>query len=173
LKPKILITGRPGVGKTTLVQKLLARGGPIAGGFFTEETRLRGRRVGFRVKDVHTGAEGVLSHADAPGGPRVGKYRVDLASFERIGVNALRQALGRPGVVVIDEVGKMELFSKPFQAAVAEVMDSDHPVLATVPVHRHPFLEALRRRSDVELIEITTSNRDELPQRLAAVLGIS
>lgn len=173
MKPKILIIGRPGVGKTTVVQKLLAQAGPVAGGFFTEEILLRGRRLGFGVRDIHTGAEGVLSHVDTPAGPRVGKYRVDVGSFERIGVNALHEALGRTGVVVIDEVGKMELFSKAFQDAVSEVMDSDHPMLATIPVHRHPFLEALRQRSDVTLIELTTSNRDELPQRLAAMLGSS
>lgn len=173
MRKKILITGRPGVGKTTVIRKFLAGAGSIAGGFLTEEIRQSGRRVGFRVEDVHDGTEGILAHADYDSGPRVGKYRVDVAAFESIGVKALSEALHRRGTVIIDEIGKMELCSEAFQQAVTEVMDSDHPVLATIPIHRHPFLVKLRRRGDVTLIELTTANRDELPLRLLELLDVS
>ena len=160
VRKKILITGRPGVGKTTVIRKFLAGASSIAGGFLTAEIRQSGRRVGFRVEDVHDGTEGILAHADYGSGPRVGKYRVDVAAFERLGVKALSEALRRRGTVIIDEIGKMELCSEAFQQAVTEVMGSDHPILATIPTHRHPFLEKLRRRGDVTLIELTTANRD-------------
>lgn len=170
---KILLTGRPGIGKTTIVRKLVAMARPIAGGFLTEEIRVGGRRVGFRVTDIHYNAEGVLAHVDCKSASRVGKYGVDVATFERVGVGALRDALDRPGAVIIDEIGKMELFSDALPGVVTQVMDSDHPVLATIPVHRHPFLTALRQRSDVTTIEVTAASRDDLPDHLVAMLGLS
>ena len=173
MNDKILIRGRPGVGKTTIIRKVLTMAKPIAGGFLTEEIRQRRRRVGFGVRDVHFGLEGVLAHVDHKGAPRVGKYGVDVASFERVGVGALRDSLDRPGVVIIDEIGKMELFSKPFQDVVTQVMDSDHPVIATIPAHRHPFLTSLQQRGDAVVVEATMENRDDLPDHLIAMLGLS
>ena len=168
---RILITGRPGVGKTTLVKNTLALLSPIAGGFLTREIRRQGQRVGFLVMDIHTGREGILAHRDHKGGPRVGKYGVDVPAFERVGVRALHEALDRKGCIVIDEIGKMELYSMVFADVVTEVLDSRHPVLATIPVHRHPFLDALRRRSDVRLLEVAAANRDRLPEQIAVLLG--
>ena len=167
---KILITGRPGIGKTTVIQKVLERVKPVAGGFFTEEIRERGNRLGFRVRDIHTGKEGILAHVEHRGGPRVGKYGVDVDSFEQIGVAALVEAMRREGCVVIDEIGKMELCSKAFREAVGKLMDSEHPVIATIAAHDDPFLNALRSRPDVELVEVTASNRDELAGRIIAVI---
>ena len=168
---RILLTGRPGVGKTTLVRQVVAAGVPVAGGFLTEEIRKGGRRLGFRVRDVHSGREGILAHVDRKGGPRVGKYGVDVASFDRIGVGALRGALGRAGCLIIDEIGKMELCSQAFREAVAAAMDSDRAVVATVPIYGLAFVDELKRRPDVILIEITRSNRDALPARVMELLA--
>ncbi len=173
LGAKLLLTGRPGCGKTTVIEKTVGRLGRIAGGFSTREIRVKGRRVGFLVTDLHTGKEGVLAHVNRKGPPRVSKYGVDLSEFERIGVEALHDALRRDGCIVIDEIGKMELFSQAFQHAVTGVIDSDHPVLGTIASFRHPFLSTLRRRDDVEIIEVTTSNRDGLPDQLLAMSGFS
>lgn len=171
LRPsKILVQGRPGVGKTTLIRKVVAAGIPLAGGFLTEEIRQSGRRVGFRVEDIHSGEEGVLSHVNRKGRPRVGKYGVDVASFDRIGVGALREAMRRPGCIIVDEIGKMELFSEAFREVVTAVMDSENPVLGTIPIYRHPFLDGLRERDDITVIEVTHSNRDTLPPRLVELL---
>jgi len=170
---KILITGRPGVGKTTVIRKVIAAGIPLAGGFTTEEIRDGDRRVGFRVRDIHSGQEGILSHVDRKGTPRVGKYGVDVASFDRIGVNALRESLARRGCVIIDEIGKMELCSRALPDAVAAAMDCELPVLATIPIHQHPFLAGLRERKDVTVVEVTASSRDALPARLVELLGFN
>jgi len=153
-----------------VIRRVLAAGVRLAGGFVTEEIRRGGRRLGFRVEDLHSGAEGILAHVDRKGKPRVGKYGVDVASFERVGVQALREAMPRDGCVIIDEIGKMELCCKAFGEAVAVAMDSDHPVLGTIPIHRHPFLDALRQRPDVTLIDVTHASRDELPARLVELL---
>ncbi len=170
MNSNILLTGRPGVGKTTIVRRLLALVEPIAGGFLTEEIRQAGRRLGFRVRDVHGGAGAVFAHLDRKGAPRVGKYGVDVDTFRRIGVRAIREALSRAGLVVVDEIGKMELLCEAFEAAVAEAMDADQPVVATIPAYRHAFLDSLRQRSDVTLIEVTASSRDGLPAQLAELL---
>ena len=169
---KILVSGRPGIGKTTLVLKVVAGGIPLAGGFTTEEVRKDGSRMGFRVKDIHSGEEGILADIDRKGPPRVGKYGVDVASFDRIGVNALRESMGRQGCIIIDEIGKMELCSRAFEDAVTAAMDSDHPLLGTIPAYPLVFLEGLRRRGDVTVIEVTASNRDGLAPRLVELLGL-
>ena len=168
---KVLLTGRPGCGKTTAIRKTVAALGAIAGGFCTEEIRVEGSRVGFRVTDLHTNRHGVLAHVSRKGAPRVGKYGVDVAEFDRIGAAALRDALHREGCIVIDEIGKMELFSSAFPQAVVEVLDSGHPVLATIARSRHPFLAAVRERPDVRIIELTAANRDELPRQFVELLS--
>ncbi len=125
------------------------------------------------MENIYSGNEAVLSHVNYKYGPRVGKYGVDVASFDRVGVNALREAMHRKGCVIIDEIGKMELCSEAFRKAVAAVMDSDYPVLGTIPIYRHPFLSGLRERNDVTVIEVTASNRGRLPLRLVEMLGFA
>jgi nucleoside-triphosphatase len=169
---KVLVEARPGAGKTTavirLADRLRAAGLPLAG-FFTEEVRERGVRVGFRI-ETFEGDSGVLAHVDLPGPPRVGKYGVDLEAFERLALAALDPPAG--GATVIDELGKMELASKRFRETVTAVLGADVPVVATVHAFRHPFTDQLKRRSDVEVVRLSRANRDGLPDSLAAqVLG--
>jgi nucleoside-triphosphatase len=169
---KVLVEARPGAGKTTavirLADRLRAAGLPLAG-FFTEEVRERGVRVGFRI-ETFEGDSGLLAHVDLPGPPRVGKYGVDLEAFERLALAALDPPAG--GATVIDELGKMELASKRFRETVTAVLGADVPVVATVHAFRHPFTDQLKRRSDVEVVRLSRANRDELPDSLAArVLG--
>lgn len=132
--------------------------------------RKAGRRVGFAIEDVYTHTQGTLANVQCHGPARIGRYGLNIDDFERVGVAALLDALKRDGCIVIDEIGKMELLSKPFQDAVMEVVDSDHPLLATIPLHSHPLLNTLRKRPDVTLIEVTPTNRDELPRTIAELL---
>lgn len=170
--PRILLRGRPGVGKTTVVarlaERLLAGGVPVAG-FLTREVRAGAARRGFLVESFD-GRKGVLADVRIPGPVRVGKYGVDVAAFDRVALPALEGA--PPGaVVLVDELGKMELASPRFRAAVEELLERPVPVVATVHVHRHPFTDALAARPDVELVEVTPANRDRLPEDLAARLA--
>jgi nucleoside-triphosphatase len=142
-------------------------GVPLAG-FVTEELRERGRRLGFAIKTFDD-AHAVLAHVDLPGPPRVGKYGVDLPAFERLALPALASPAD-PGAVLIDELGKMELASEAFRAAVSQLLEQPVALVATVHVARHPFTDALKRRPGVELVRVTAANRDELPARLAARL---
>ncbi len=168
---KVLLTGRPGVGKTTVVLRTVELLRAVAGGFYTEEMREAGRRVGFRVRDIASGVEGILSHVDFSSRYRVGKYGVDVEAFERVGVAALQMALLRKGCVVLDEIGKMELCCRRFREVVKEALAAQNPVLASVPMFRHPFLDALRSRPGATLIHVTHANREKLPATLAGRLN--
>jgi nucleoside-triphosphatase len=140
-------------------------GVPLAG-FTTEELREGRRRVGFAV-ETFAGERATLAHVDFPGPPRVSKYGVDLEAFERVALPAISD-LTSEDVVLIDELGKMELASEAFCRGVLDLFERRATIVATVHVARHPFTDALKQRSDVETIRVTTENRGELPQQLAS-----
>ncbi|TET37928.1 MAG: NTPase [Planctomycetota bacterium] len=170
MKRNIFISGRPGIGKTTAVLRLSKLMLNIAGGFVTEEIREGGKRRGFTVRDLVTGAEGRLAHAAHESDHVVGRYRVDLESFEEVGVRALEDALQRDGLILVDEVGRMELFSLEFRRLFTECLDSDQPVVATIMLKQEPYADAIKRRDDVELVTIDLANRDTLPNKIQARL---
>jgi nucleoside-triphosphatase len=170
--PRVLLEGRPGIGKSTLARRLLAllrQAGVPVGGFITAELRTGGRREGFAV-EAASGARGILAHVDLPGPPRVGRYGVDLATFERVVLPALR-APRTGGVVVVDELGKMELASAAFREAVADLLGRDVVVVATVHLTHHPFTDTLKRRPDIRVVRVTDASRDALPGQLMDCLG--
>jgi nucleoside-triphosphatase len=167
---RVLIEARPGAGKTTaavrLAERLRRAGVPLAG-FVTEEIREGRSRVGFRIA-TFSGEQGVLAHIEFAGPPRVGKYGVDLAAFERLALPALEPRVG--GATVIDELGKMELASERLREAVTELFGADVPLVATVHAFRDPFTDDLKARPDVEVVKLSRANRDELPAALGARL---
>lgn len=160
--PKILlIAGRPGSGKTTLIAEVVAALGHRAGGFYTRELRAGGRRVGFEVVTLD-GRRGRLAHVDLPGLQRVGKYGVDLESFEAAGVDALEQAVREAELIVIDEIGKMELLSGRFRRAVEEAVASGKPILATVMLAPNPWVDRLKSHPGARVITLSPENRAEV-----------
>jgi nucleoside-triphosphatase len=165
-----LLTGRPGVGKTTCLRRVLEQLGRPAGGFLTEEVRQGGTRVGFALITLD-GRRETLAHVARKGSPRVGKYGVDLGALDRVGIPAIRAAVGAGRLVVIDEIGKMELASAAFRAAVEEALASPAPVLGTVMAASHPWADRIKAAPGVALIEVTTANRERLPARLRDSLG--
>ncbi|MHC4664157.1 MAG: NTPase [Planctomycetota bacterium] len=170
MKKNILITGRPGIGKTTAIKRLSKLIVNVAGGFITEEIREGTKRRGFSVRDLVTGQSGQLAHAAFDSPHVVGRYRVDLESFEEVGVTALRDSLQRDGVILVDEIGKMELFSLDFRECFKECLDSEHPVVATIMLKNEPYADAVKRRGDVELFTLDLATRDTLPNRIQNLL---
>ncbi len=166
---RILLAGPPGCGKTTVVRKVadILRNG--ASGFYTEEIRdAKKQRIGFRVVTLD-GKGGELADKISVHGPRVGSYRVNVESFERVALPSLEMEKGR--ILIIDEIGKMECFSKTFVRKVREIFQAGSPVLATIPLRGGgEFLEEIRRQRDVKTFIVTIENRGALPAQLAAML---
>lgn len=157
----LFLTGRPGVGKTTLIVKLLRVLEGEVGGFFTREIRERGQRVGFKIQDLR-GPEGVMAHIDHPSPQRVSRYGVDVRTLEAIAVPALERALRESDWVVMDELGRMELYSRAFQEMVLRVLESPKRVVGVIQQSSNPFLNAIRQRQDVQIFTVTLDNRDPL-----------
>ena len=157
----ILVTGLPGVGKTTLIRKVLAGLPPAfpVAGFFTGELREGGHRVGFEIETLD-GLKGVLSHVRFQSPCRVGRYGVDIGGFERLVLPILRA--GEPDLYVIDEIGKMECFSGAFVQTVTALLDAGTPVFGSVAFKGGGFIERVKGRSDVTLVEVTVRTRDSL-----------
>jgi len=155
----ILLTGRPRVGKTTIIKEVVKRLPGRAGGFYTEEIKERGRRQGFRIVTLD-GQEGILAHVNVSSCYRVSKYGVDLVSLEKVGVTAIQHAIVISDCVVIDEIGKMELFSAAFKEAVLAAVESEKLVLGTIMLRSHPWADAIKSHPQVNLIKITEANRD-------------
>jgi nucleoside-triphosphatase len=156
-----LLTGRPGVGKTSLIREALAVSGVRVGGFYTEEVRSQGTRVGFDIITLD-GRRGVLARMDLRSSCRVGKYGVDSVSLDSVGVPALDGAIRERDIIVVDEIGKMELSSAAFKKAVLRAIDCGKRVLGTIMLRPHPWADQIKVRPDVKVVELTTRNRDQV-----------
>jgi nucleoside-triphosphatase len=166
--PRILLTGPPRCGKTTVVQKVVARFKGKAAGFYTREVREGGVRVGFEIVTL-AGETALLSHADFPGPHRVGKYGVNLENFHRLALPALEPVPGTD-LIVVDEVGKMECYSGSFVAAMDRLWAAPVPLLATVAEKGGGFIAALKAKPGAVLIRVTAANREELPGKIVELL---
>ncbi len=166
MKTACLLTGGPGVGKTTIIKQALDSTHIKAGGFFTEEIRESGVRRGFRLVTLD-GESAILAHTGIKSPYRVSRYGVDIEGLDRVGVAALREATRVRDVVVIDEIGKMELFSPDFREAVLESVNNDKRVLGTIMLSSHPWADQIRQNPNVFIITVTrTNHRDVLEQVL-------
>ena len=170
MKRALLLTGKPGAGKTALIKEAIARTQVKGGGFYTEEIRTGGIRRGFRIVTLD-GQEAILAHVSISSPHQVSKYRVDTDSLNRVGVSALRQALEESDLIVIDEIGKMELFSPQFREAVTQAMDSSKKVLGTIMLNPHPFADKIKRRPEVETLLVTRDNHTEVMRKVLNWLG--
>lgn len=173
---KLLVTGKPGCGKTTLCERLvkaLKSGGRDVGGVISKEIREGGVRAGFKLIDIATGREGVLAHVSGEG-PEIGRYKVNLLDLEEVGVGSIERAIRDERFVVIDEIGPMELLSKRFVKAVENAFESGLDILATIHYRsRHPLVEKLKSSERVELLVLDPRNRDGVFEDIAERMGLS
>jgi nucleoside-triphosphatase len=156
-----LLTGSPGTGKTTVIRQAIVRSEAKAGGFYTEEIRSGGTRLGFRIVTLD-GQNAILAHVDNQSRYRVSKYGVDVQNLDNVGVAAINQAIAESDLIVIDEIGKMELFSPRFRDAVLKAIDSSKKVLGTVMLSPNPFADDIKRRPGVKVIQLTRADHDQV-----------
>jgi len=167
MKQVYLLTGRPGTGKTSLIKQVVAGMKGKAGGFYTEEIRERGVRQGFRLVTLD-GQDTILAHIDIDSPYRVSRYGVDIDSLDGVGVSALRRATQQCDLVIIDEIGKMELFSTKFRETVLQIIDSGQKVLGTIMLHSHPWADTIKQHPQVNLVTVTRTNHRQV---LEEILG--
>jgi nucleoside-triphosphatase len=164
---RIAVTGSPGVGKSTLVQKAAAATGCRVGGVLARDKRFKDRRVGFELLDLATGVTGTLADEEGSG-PQLGKYRVHPEELDNIGAQAVENALAC-NLIVIDEVGPMELTSRRFVVAVEKALSSDRPMLVVLHEWSQHRL-AKKIRSTFKVITVTPENRDALLKGISSEL---
>lgn len=152
-----LLTGRPGTGKTSLIKQAVTQLKGRAGGFYPEEMRSQGKRLGFRLVTLD-GQEAILAHIDIHSRYRVSKYGVDVDGLDEVGVSALQRAARQYDLIVVDEIGKMELFSANFREAVLQIIGSGKRVLGTIMFDSNPWADAIKRQPQVRLVEVTRAN---------------
>ena len=158
-KKNIFLTGAPSSGKTTIIKKVISRLDQLSNGFYTEEERVDGKRVGFLMKTLD-GKSGYLAHQDITSSFRIRRYGVSIGNIETIAVPAIAPL--NSNIIILDEIGKMECFSKDFRQAVVTALDSDNIVIGTITLGGDDFIRRIKERGGLELHEVTPDNRDSL-----------
>ncbi len=171
----VVITGRPGSGKTTLFNHLVetARSrGLRVGGFICPEVRRAGSRVGFRIVDIWGGAEAWLARVDGCyGGPRIGKYHVCRDEALSVGLAALERAVRDADIIAIDEIGPMELRLPELRSAMIGALKSGKPFIVVAHLRlRDPEILGLLR--DAARIVVEPYSRDEARRRALQALDL-
>lgn len=160
----LLISGLPQSGKTTLIKKILQVNsiGKKAGGFYTEEFRQKGARMGFNIVTVPEGRIGLLAEKGLRSPARVGRYGVHIKMLEELGCGAIIQALAMEHIVIVDEIGKMELFSEKFRTTLTDALNSPQKVIATIMERPNAFADQIKKRPDVRLYFLERKNFDDV-----------
>ncbi len=169
MKQACLLSGAPGVGKTTIIKQAINIVTRKAGGFYTREIRYQGIRQGFEIVTLD-GPSAILSHINIDSPYQVSKYGVDIENLNNIGVFALRQAIQECDIVVIDEIGKMELLSSAFREAVLEVLNSRKKLLGTIMLSPHPWADQIKKDPRVEVLQVSRANRQQISEEVTCWL---
>jgi len=164
MRKNILLTGEPKTGKTTLLKRII-QDFKSCGGFYTEEILNGNKRTGFKIKTTE-GREGILAKKGYRSKFRLGKYGINLKALEEIGVNAVMSALSDKKIVVIDEIGRMELFSKKFKDLVLKVLNSDKILVGVIHRANLGFLNDIRSRQDTEIFEVNLGNHEQILKKI-------
>jgi nucleoside-triphosphatase len=171
---KIGITGLPGSGKTYALLRvinMLKEEELLIGGMVDEPIETGRKKTGFTVRNLLTGEKEVFASTEYESKIMVGKMGLDLEKLEKVGVNALKEAIEKCDIIVIDEVGKMEVESEAFVEAVKETLEADKPMIITLhKKSRNPLLQDIRRRDDVRILEVTPTNRNLLPYKIVRLM---
>lgn len=173
----ILLTGRPGIGKTTVINDSVHRFREVGikiGGISTRELRVRNIRKGFMIQDIESGREALMASTDFKTGPRIGRYRINLSVLIEVGVQAIHTAIDEAEVVVIDEIGPMELLSTEMSKIILRAIESAKPVLGVIHWKKcGRLIHTILSNPETKVIEVRHDNRDSLVSKIVdEVLGV-
>ena len=160
-KKNIFLTGAPSSGKTTVIKKIISGLSCAANGFYTEEEKIAEKRVGFLMHTLD-GKKGYLAHQDIKSEFHIRRYGVSIENIETIAIPSIKPT--GTNIIILDEIGKMECFSTKFIDAATKTLDSDNIVIGTITFGGTDFIQEVKKRPDIEIIEVTLENRDELPK---------
>ncbi|MCK5655900.1 MAG: AAA family ATPase [Candidatus Aureabacteria bacterium] len=163
MKKNIFLTGAPSSGKTTVIKKVVSKVPFPVKGFYTEEERKEGRRVGFLMKTLDR-REGYLAHQDIGSPFKIRRYGVSVENINNLAVPSIKPQ--KNCIIILDEIGKMECFSKVFESAALEALDSSNIVIGTITFGGGEFIRQAKKRDDIEIMEVTLENRDKLPAKI-------
>ena len=155
-----LLTGQPRMGKTTMIKKLINEiGADICGGFYTEEITNSNDRIGFRCISIN-GDSVEIANVDSPSKTRIGRYGMDIEAFENFAIKVLQDALSSKKLIVIDEIGFMQMLSTAFRKIILDVVSDNHIVLGTVPLDSHAEIDRIKHLQEVKIINLNELNRN-------------
>lgn len=161
LKKNIFLTGAPSSGKTTVIKKVVSGLLQPANGFYTEEEKVGDKRIGFLMHTLD-GKKGYLAHQDIESEFHIRRYGVSIKNIEEIAANSITPVDNN--IIILDEIGKMECFSRKFVDAATKALNSDNIVIGTITFGGTDFILKVKERTDIEIIEVTLKNRDKLPE---------
>ncbi|QOR35180.1 AAA family ATPase [Clostridium sp. 'deep sea'] len=173
MKKKIFITAKPRTGKSTAIKKVVDLiGKENCYGFYTEEIRIDGKREGFKIITMD-GREGILASTRSESKVRLSRYGLELDTFEELCISSITNLPNTDKLIIIDEVGPIQMFSESFKKTLIEVIKEPNPIIGTIFFKDHPWIDEFKNRAEVSLIEITFDNRDEIPKKLIEGFEIS
>lgn len=161
----LFIAGARGVGKTQLLKEVTLSRAERIGGFYTEHIMQGRMRKGFMIR-TFDGQERMLAATGLKSQHQLGKYGVDLNALENVGVPALKLGLMSKDVIVVDEIGSMEMMSERFRLTLLEALTSSKPILATIRVSAQPFSDQVKKFADTQTIVLTKSNYTSVKQQV-------
>lgn len=163
-----LLTAPPRTGKSTAIKKIVNMLGPNnCGGFYTEEIRDNGERIGFKIVSLN-GKEGILADISLDSPYKISKYGVDLKVFEDIGLKELYRAIDSNDIkyLIIDEIGPMQLFSNEYKELLLKMLSIDKKVIGTIFNANYDWLDEFKKNKQIKLIEINENNRNIIPLQI-------
>lgn len=163
-KKNIFLTGAPSSGKTTIIKKVIAMLPEPCKGFYTEEERVEGKRVGFLLRTID-GKTGYLAHQDITSKFYIRRYGVSIENIEKIAIPSILPVADQ--IIILDEIGKMECFSEKFRDAALLALDSPNKVIGTITLGGTDFIQQIKQRDDIKIFEVNEENRDQLPEMIA------
>jgi len=141
------------------------------GGMVTEPIVEKQRRAGFQITDWMTKEHEVFAHEGLKSRVRSGRYGVNISALEGLGTRALAEARESADVIVIDEVGKMEVESEVFTKSVIDTLDARKSIVMTLhKKSRNPLLQDIRRRDELRLLEVTPVNKNLLAFKIVKLI---